>query len=68
MNKKGALELSIGTIVIIVIGMSMLILGLVLVQKIFVGSTNNVDDLNNKIRNGGESEYCLVCHGRNGTK
>ena len=48
-SKKAALELSIGTVVVIVIGMSMLILGLVLVRKIFVGSTYNIDILNEKV-------------------
>lgn len=50
-NKGGALELSIGTIVIIVIGMSMLILGLVLVRTIFVGSTASIGELNEKVQN-----------------
>ena len=34
MNKKGALQLSIGTVIILVLAMSMLILGLVLVKSI----------------------------------
>ena len=50
-GKEGALELSIGTIVIIVIGMSMLILGLVLVRTIFVGSTASIGELNEKVQN-----------------
>ncbi len=49
-NKKAALELSIGTIVIIVIAMTMLILGLVLVKNIFTGATVNVKELDEKIR------------------
>jgi len=49
-NKKGALELSVGTIVVIVIAMSMLILGLVLVRTIFTGATYNVDTLNDKVK------------------
>jgi hypothetical protein len=49
MNKKGAIELSIGTIVIIVLAMSMLILGLVLVKNIFTGSTQNVLSMNDKV-------------------
>mgnify|MGYP001564153102 FL=1 len=48
-NKKAALELSIGTIVIIVLAMSMLILGLVLVRNIFTGATYNVDQLNKNV-------------------
>ncbi len=50
-NKEGALELSIGTIVVIVIGMSMLILGLVLVRTIFTGATSSVDTLNEQVMN-----------------
>lgn len=48
-NKKAALELSIGTVVIIVLAMSMLILGLILVQNIFKGAKYNVDQLNDKV-------------------
>jgi len=50
MNKKGAIELSIGTVVIIVLAMTMLILGLVLVRNIFTGATENVDTLNEKVK------------------
>ena len=50
-EKKGALELSIGTIVVIVIAMTMLILGLVLVRTIFTGSTESVKTLNEKVQN-----------------
>lgn len=39
-NKKAAIELSIGTIVIVVLAMSMLILGLVLIKTIFSGATD----------------------------
>ena len=49
-NNKGAIELSIGTIVIIVLAMSMLILGLVLIRSIFVGAKYNVDQMNNKVK------------------
>ncbi len=43
MKKRGAIELSIGTIVIIVLSMTMLILGLVLIKNIFSASTNIID-------------------------
>jgi hypothetical protein len=43
-NKKAAVELSIGTIVIIVLAMSMLILGIVLIKNIF-GAANDIVDL-----------------------
>ncbi|HLC32014.1 MAG TPA: hypothetical protein VJK51_05090 [Candidatus Nanoarchaeia archaeon] len=48
--KKGAIELSVSTIVIIVLAMSMLILGLVLVRNIFTGATESVDVLDDKIK------------------
>jgi len=48
-NKKAALELSIGTIVILVLAMSMLILGLVLVKTIFTGAKYNVETMNKKV-------------------
>lgn len=49
-NKKAAIELSVGTIVVIVIAMSMLILGLILVKNIFTGATYNVQQLNDKVK------------------
>lgn len=49
-NKKAALELSIGTIVILVIAMSMLILGLILVRTIFTGAKYNVETMNEKVK------------------
>ncbi len=48
-NKKAALEMSIGTIVILVLAMSMLILGLVLVRTIFTGAKYNVETMNKKV-------------------
>ncbi len=49
-SKRGALELSVGTIVIIVLAMTMLILGLVLVRSIFTGATYNVKVMDEKVR------------------
>jgi len=51
MRKSGAIELSIGTIVIIVLAMSMLILGLVLVKNIFTGATDVTDMTIDQLRN-----------------
>lgn len=48
-NKKGAIELSMGTIVVLVLAMSMLILGLVLIRTIFTGAKYNVDQINQKV-------------------
>jgi hypothetical protein len=44
--KKGAIELSISTIVIIVLAMSMLIMGVILIKNIFAGATTSVDATN----------------------
>lgn len=49
-NKTGAIELSISTVVIIVLAMSMLILGLVLIRGIFSGATDNVKEINDKVK------------------
>ena len=49
-NKKAAIELSVGTIVIIVIAMTMLIMGIVLVRNIFGGATASVTSLNDKVK------------------
>jgi len=51
MRKSGAMELSIGTIVIIVLAMSMLILGLVLIKNIFGGATDITDMTLDQLRN-----------------
>lgn len=48
-RKKAALELSMGTIVILVLAMSMLILGLVLIRTIFGGAKYNVEQMNQKV-------------------
>ena len=49
-RKEGALEMSIGTIVVIVIAMAMLILGLVLVRTIFTGATESIGTLGDKVQ------------------
>lgn len=49
-NKKAAIELSMSTIVVLVLAMSMLILGLVLVKSIFTGAKYNVDQMNDKVK------------------
>jgi len=50
MQKKAAFELSMTTVVIIVLAMTMLILGLTLVRKIFTGAMGNVQQLDDKVR------------------
>ena len=49
-NKNAAIEMSIGTIVTIVLAMSMLILGMVLVKNIFSGSSSNVLQMNDQVK------------------
>jgi len=49
-NKKGAIELSMTTVVVIVLAMSMLILGLVLIRTIFTGATQNVVSINENVK------------------
>lgn len=50
MKKKGAIEMSIGTIVVIVLSMSMLILGLVLIRGIFSGATDITEMTNTQLK------------------
>jgi len=59
-SKKGAIELSIGTIVIIVLSMSMLILGMVLVKNIF---NNDVDEIGSYtfVLDGEVMDSIMVC-------
>jgi len=49
-GKVGAIEMSIGTIVIIVLAMSMLILGMVLIKNIFSGASENVLAMNDGVK------------------
>lgn len=63
--KKGAIELSIGTIVIVVLAMSMLILGMVLVKNIFGGATDitemTIDQVRNEItKSWGEEKRLMI--------
>jgi len=49
-NKKGAFELSITTMIVIVLAIVMLIMGLILIKNIFFGATESVDSLNEKVK------------------
>ena len=73
MNKTGALELSIGTIVIIVIAVTMLILGIVFVRSIMCSGILISEDLSTGVRNEiktlfGADEYGVKCMGEGGKK
>lgn len=48
-SRKAAMEMSIGTVVTIVLLMTALALGIVLIQKIFSGATESVDTINEKV-------------------
>lgn len=48
-GSKGAIELSIGTIVILVLGVSMLILGIVLIRQIMCSALGLTGDVNSKV-------------------
>lgn len=49
-NKKAAMEMSVGTIVTIVLLMSVLVLGIFLVQKIFKTGTSAIDVVDSQIQ------------------
>lgn len=67
-NKKAAIELSIGTIIIIVLGVSMLILGMILVRSIMCSAIGLTGDVNTKVTDElnkyfGESQAEVACVG-----
>jgi len=49
-KKKGAMEMSVGTIVTIVLLMAVLVLGLVMVKTIFTSSTSNINEVDKKVK------------------
>src|SRR3989338_3371597 len=49
-SKKAAIEMSVGTIVTIVLLMTTLILGLVLVRNIFTGSIENINSIDQAVK------------------
>ena len=49
-SKKAAMEMSVGTIVTIVLLMSVLVLGIFLVQKVFDSSTGAIDSIDNQVQ------------------
>lgn len=50
MAKKAAMEMSVGTIVTVVLLMAVLILGIFLVQRIFGSTTNAIDTIDNQVQ------------------
>ncbi|MEI6058584.1 MAG: hypothetical protein WCP89_02325 [archaeon] len=49
-RKKGAIEMSIGTIVVIVLAMAMLVFGIMLINNIRQGAISNVNQMNDKVK------------------
>jgi len=49
-NKKGAMEMSMGTLVTIVLLMAVMVLGIVLVRSIFSSGTNAVNEIDNEVQ------------------
>ena len=49
-KKRGAMEMSVGTIVTIVLLMAVLVLGIFLVQRIFKSATGAVDSIDNEVQ------------------
>ena len=49
-NKRAAMEMSVGTIVTIVLLMTVLVLGLVLIRSIFTGAEGNIKILDDKVK------------------
>jgi hypothetical protein len=72
-NKKAAIEMSIGTIVVIVLAMTMLIMGLVLIRSIFGTATKSVNTIDSKLQGqlvdmfGDESQAVFVKLGSDNT-
>lgn len=67
-NKKAALELSIGTIVVLVIAVTMLVLGMILVRTIMCSGIIMVDDITSGAREQisdlfGSTKYGVRCLG-----
>jgi len=72
-NKKGQLELSIGTIVVLVVGVSMLILGIILVRSIMCSGLQITEDLSTGVRNEvknlfGADKLGVKCVGQGGAE
>jgi hypothetical protein len=70
-NKKAQLELSIGTIVVLVIGVSMLILGMILVRSIMCSGLQITEDVTTGVKNEiktlfGAEQFGVKCLGEGG--
>lgn len=49
-SKTGAFEFSMTTVIVIVLGVTMLVLGLIFIKQIFSKGTNAIDDIDEKVQ------------------
>ncbi|MCX8159049.1 MAG: hypothetical protein N3D20_02055 [Candidatus Pacearchaeota archaeon] len=71
MNRKAAMELSMGTIVVVVLSVSMLILGMILVRSIMCAGMQISEDISSGVRNEvknlfGADKFGVKCMGEGG--
>lgn len=72
-NKKAAMEMSMGTIVVLVLGVSMLILGMVLIRNIMCSGLQITEDLSAGVKNEiktlfGADKLGVKCLGQGGAE
>lgn len=72
-NKKAAIEMSIGTVIILVLGVSMLILGMILIKNIMCSGISIGNDLSTGVKNEiknlfGADKIGVKCLGESGKK
>lgn len=72
-NNRAAMELSMGTIVVLVLGVSMLILGMVLIRNIMCSGIQITEDLSTGVKNEiktlfGADTYGVKCLGQGGAE
>jgi len=72
-DKKGALEMSMGTIIILVLGVSMLILGMVLIRNIMCSGLEITQELSAGVKNEvknlfGSDKFGVNCLGQGGAE
>lgn len=72
-NNRAAMELSMGTIVVLVLGVSMLILGMVLIRNIMCSGIQITEDLSSGVKNEiktlfGADKFGVKCLGQGGAE
>jgi hypothetical protein len=73
-GKKGAMEMSMGTIVVLVIAMTMLVLGIIFVKNIFFTASTSLDAIDGQVKKQiqelfpNEDDYVLIYPNENSIK